>query len=89
MKYIVLFIGVSLCGQIMAQGDLVSLIKKVGTKIDSMAVKGVDRNYIDAPEKPWQIILRGNVNQTIVSMRTQGTIAGHEYSAKPYLKTTP
>ena len=22
--------------------------------IDSMSVKGVDRRYIDAPEKPWQ-----------------------------------
>ena len=68
----------------MAQGGLVSFLKKVGTKLDSMAVKGVDRNYIDAPEKPWQVILRGNVNQTIVSMHTHGTIAGQEYSARPH-----
>ena len=73
----------------MAQGKLVSFVKKVGTILDSMCVKGVDRRYIDAPEKPWQLILRGNVSQTIVSMSTQGNMAGEEYSAKPYLKTTP
>ena len=89
IKYIILAIGITFCGQTMAQGGLVSFLKKVGTKLDSMAVKGVDRNYIDAPEKPWQVILRGNVNQTIVSMRTQGMIAGQEYSARPHLKTTP
>lgn len=89
IKYIILVIGITFCGQTMAQGGLVSFLKKVGTKLDSMAVKGVDRNYIDAPEKPWQVILRGNVNQTIVSMHTQGTIAGQEYSARPHLKTTP
>ena len=89
IKYIILAIGITFCGQTMAQGGLVSFLKKVGTKLDSMAVKGVDRNYIDAPEKPWQVILRGNVNQTIVSMHTHGTIAGQEYSARPHLKTTP
>ena len=89
IRYIILVIGITFCGQTMAQGGLVSFLKKVGTKLDSMAVKGVDRNYIDAPEKPWQVILRGNVNQTIVSMHTQGTIAGQEYSARPHLKTTP
>ena len=73
----------------MAQGGVMTFIKKVGTKIDSMSVKGVDRRYIDAPEKPWQVIVRGNVMQTIVSMDTKGSIAGREYSAKPNLKTTP
>ena len=87
--YILLFIGISLCGQMMAQGDVKTLIEKVGTKLDSMLVKGVDRLYIDAPERPWQIIVRGNVMQTIVSMNTQGSMAGREYSAKPSLKTTP
>ena len=73
----------------MAQGSLVSLVKKVSTLLDSMAVKGVDRHYIDAPEKPWQIIIKGNVSQTIVSMRTHGNILGEDYSAKPHLKTSP
>ena len=86
---LVVFLCLSFCGQAMAQGKLVSLARKVGTLLDSMAVKGLDRRYIDAPEKPWQLILRGNVSQTIVSMKTQGDMAGEEYSANPYLKTTP
>lgn len=89
MKYLTLVFCLGLCGQAMAQGNLFSLVKKAGTFIDSMSVRGVDRRYIDAPEKPWQLIVKGNVSQTIVSMRTQGTMAGEEYSAKPHLKTTP
>ena len=78
LKYIILVLSLNSCGQAMAQGKLVSLVKSVGTFIDSMSVRGVDRRYIDAPEKPWQLIVRGNVSQTIVSMRTQGNIAGEE-----------
>ena len=91
MRYLILvaFLCLNFCGQTMAQGKLASLVKKAGTFLDSMAVKGVDRRYIDAPKKPWQLILRGNVSQTIVSMKTQGDMAGEEYSANPYLKTTP
>ena len=84
-----LVISVSFCGQTMAQGESISFLKKIGTKLDSMAVKGVDRRYIDAPKRPWQIIARGNVNQTIVSMNTEGNIYGVDYSANPYLKTKP
>ena len=29
---------------------------KLGALLDSMAVKGLDRRYIDVPEKPWQVI---------------------------------
>ena len=57
--------------------------------LDSMAVKGLDRRYIDAPERPWQIIARANVNQTILSMKTQGDMVGMKYSANPYLETEP
>ena len=91
MRYFILvvFLCLNFCGQTMAQGKLVSLVNKVGTLLDSMAVKGVDRSYIGAPEKPWQVILRGNVSQTIVSMKNQGDMAGEEYSANPHLKTTP
>jgi hypothetical protein len=73
----------------MAQGKLATFVKKVGTTIDSMSVKGLDRNYIDAPEKPWQLIAKGNVNQTIVSMNADGNILGVDYSARPYLRTQP
>ncbi|MBQ9677986.1 MAG: DUF4421 family protein [Prevotella sp.] len=89
IKFILLGLCLSACGQTKAQGNLLSLIKKAKTKIDSMSVRGVDRRYIDAPEKPWRIIVRGNVNQSIVSMKTSGTMAGVDYSAKPHLKTEP
>ena len=73
-------IAVGCCGQTMAQGGVKAFIKKVEAKMDSMAVKGVDRRYIDAPERPWQVIVRGNVSQTIVSMNTQGSMVGMDYT---------
>ena len=89
LKSFLLATSLGLCGPVMAQGGVVSLVKKVGTLIDSMSVNGVDRHYIEAPEKPWQLIVRGNVNQTVVSMNAQGDLAGVAYTARPYLKTTP
>lgn len=89
LKCILIAIGMGCCGTAMAQGGLTTFVKKVGTMIDSMSVRGLDRNYIDAPEKPWQIIAKGNVNQTIVSMNADGNILGVDYSARPYLKTQP
>ena len=89
LKYIILVIGLSFCGQAMAQEGLASLAKKVKTMRDSLVVKGVDRRYIDVPEQPWQITVRSNVKQTIVSMNNEGSMAGQDYSVKPYLKTTP
>ena len=89
LKSIILAIGIGCCGTATAQGGLTTFVKKVGTMIDSMSVRGLDRNYIDAPEKPWQIIAKGNVNQTSVSMNADGNILGVDYSARPYLKTQP
>ena len=89
VKHILIAIGIGCCTQAMAQGKLATFVKKVGTTIDSMSAKGLDRNYIDAPEKPWQLIAKGNVNQTIVSMNANGNILGVDYSARPYLKTQP
>ena len=89
LKSIILAIGLGCGGTATAQGGLTAFVKKVGTLIDTMAVKGLDRNYIDAPKRPWQIIAKGNVNQTIVSMNADGNILGVDYSARPYLKTQP
>lgn len=84
--------AVMLClyGQASAQNGVKTFFKKVGTLIDTMSVSGVDRRYIDAPVKPWQLIVKGNVNQSSLKMKTEGTIADIiEYSATPYLKTEP
>lgn len=51
-----------------AEGGVLGFIKKVGTHIDSMTIRGVDRQYIEMPEKPWQVILQGNVNQSVLKM---------------------
>lgn len=51
-----------------AEGGVLGFIKKVGTTIDSMTVRGVDRRYVDMPEKPWQVILQGNVNRSELNM---------------------
>lgn len=54
-----------------------------------MSVRGVDQRYIVAPEKPWQFIVKGNMNQSSLSMETSGTVEDFTYHAKPYLKTEP
>ena len=69
--------------------NIVGLLKKVGAAIDSMSVSGLDSRYIESPAKPWQVIVKGNVNQSVLSMNTNGNIAGFDYVARPYLKTEP
>ena len=45
-------------------------IGKVGTFIDSMSVRGLDPHYIEVPKNPWQVILRGNVNESSLAMNS-------------------
>ena len=75
--------------QVSAQNGLPKLLRKVGSLIDSMSVKGLDQRYIYAPEKPWQVILRGNVNQTIVDMKSYGVAYETDYDINAKLKTKP
>ena len=89
MRYVILALCLSSCGQMMAEGGLFSLVKKVGTLLDSMSVRGVDRRYIDAPEKPWQLIVKGNVSQTILNMNTQGVAYDEDYHANTQFRTDP
>ncbi len=88
-KILIIYTLLLVCGNVSAQKAVLGLVKKVGTLIDSMSVRGLDRNYIEAPKRPWQIIVRGNMNQSSVSMNTEGNIDGLDYSAKPYFKTKP
>lgn len=83
-------IAIMLSHSIMAMaGEPFKIIKKVGTFIDSASVKGVDRSYIYAPEKPWQIIVKGNINQSDLKMTANGNIDFLSYTAEPRLKTEP
>jgi hypothetical protein len=76
-------------------GGVIGLVRRLGTFIDSMSVRGVDRRYIDAPEKPWQIILRGNVNQTDLKMKSMMDVTGilpgisGNLNWEPRIKTVP
>ena len=88
-KLWMLVVVLAVCGRMSAQEGIIGLVKKVGQFVDSMSVKGLDHRYIEAPKRPWQIIAKGNVNQSILSMTTTGSIMGIKYNAKPYLKTEP
>ena len=50
---------------------VINFVRKVGTFLDTMAVKGLDSRYIEAPKKPWQIIVQGNVNQSDLKMTSK------------------
>ena len=67
-QWATLLLCLCLSGQAMAQGGGKAFVKKVGTMIDSMSVKGVDRRYIDAPKRPWQIIARENMNYVTLGL---------------------
>lgn len=82
-----IFVMLAFCGQASAQNDVTKIIHKGLELMDSMAVKGIDRNYIDIPDRPWQIVVKNNMNQSIVRMKTTGMAAGVPYSIEPYLKT--
>ena len=79
----------SLCTTLSAQGGIGTFVRKLGTLIDSMSVSGLDRRYIDSPEKPWQVIVRAKSHQSIVKMQTSGSIDGIDYAASPLLQTKP
>ena len=107
MKHTILFlVAVMFSLTVMAQTDgktarerrrekAKELARKVGTAIDSISVRGVDKAYICAPEKPWQIIAQGNVNQS--DLRMKSVINGNEVLndgygeviTRPHIKTTP
>jgi hypothetical protein len=61
-----------------------------------MSVNGLNRNYIDAPKRPWQIILRGNINQSELKMFAKTDKAEDvmplmvgELTWEPRIKTVP
>ncbi len=86
-KYMIICVVLAICGQVSAQNVVTKIYDKGLELMDSMAVKGVDRRYIDVPEQPWQVVMKYNMNQSIVRMNTSGEIAGEPYSADPYLRT--
>lgn len=70
-------------------------LKSLATLLDSMTVRGVDRRYIEAPKQPWQVILKGNINQS--DLRLKSSIDGEamftnvvgQIKWEPRIKTDP
>ena len=56
---------------------VVGFARKVMAFIDTMAVSGIDRSYIDIPKRPWQVIAKAVVNQG--DMKLESTINGGRY----------
>lgn len=75
---------------------IVKTVKKAGAFLDTMAVSGVDRQYIEAPKNPWQVILRGNINQSDLKLNATTDHAEEifdfmegEMTWEPRIKTKP
>lgn len=67
MKGTTLVIGMLMLCSINVQGQdrkpwIQRALHAVKTYIDSSAVKGIDRNYLEVPEKPWAVVLKYNTN---------------------------
>ena len=48
-----------------------NLFKRLLNLIDTTSVRGIDPNYIEIPEKPWAFVLRSNLSQSFVNMRSE------------------
>lgn len=63
--------------------------------IDTMTVMGKDPSYIEVPRRPWQVIVRGNINQS--DLKLNSTVDGGslfsdmvgEMKWEPHIKTNP
>ena len=72
-----------------SSGGLARLIKRVCTLMDTMSVKGIDRRYITVPERPWQVMIKGHVNQSMLKMNSTEYYDAVTFTLSPYLKTKP
>ena len=71
LKTLLFFATMMLSLSASAEGDdMLGFVSKLGTLLDSMALNGVDRRYIGAPEKPWQVMLRSKVNQSDLKLNS-------------------
>lgn len=43
-------------------------LNKTMEKIDTLVSKGVNRQYIEIPKRPWQVIVRSNLNQASINL---------------------
>ena len=72
------------------------ILRRLATFIDSLAVRGIDRRYLEASERPWQVILQGNVNQSSLRLTATTPHAEQMFSFmkgdmtwEPHVKMSP
>lgn len=60
---------------IMAQNDSINpgLIRAIGNRLDTKTFSKYDPNYIDVPERPWRVILRGKMDENKIDFNTGST----------------
>lgn len=94
-KILIFTILLAIPGVLEAKSGVGTFIKSLGTLIDSMTVRGVDRRYIEAPPQPWQVIAKGNINQTYLRLKSSidGAALFSDLQGKlywePCIKTDP
>ena len=47
------------------------LVKRLLNLIDTMAIRGIDSNYIEIPDQPWAFVLRSNLSQAFVDLHSE------------------
>ena len=57
-------------GEPESKGGGGGVLKKVGAFLDSMSIQGLDRDYIELPEKPWLVIAKGKVYQSDLTIKS-------------------
>ena len=65
------------------------LVSGIGRFIDSMTVRGVDPRYIEAPQKPWQVIANGNISQSDLKLSSLMNAQDFGSDTEEYLKWEP
>lgn len=73
----------------------VRVAKSLMAFIDTMAASGRDRNFIEVPKRPWQVMVRGNINQS--DLKLNSVVDGGSMFAnvvgnlqwEPRIKTVP
>ncbi len=67
MKKVAIIIIIATLGTMLAYGQdrkpwPLRALRSIGNYIDSATVRGIDKRYLEVPERPWQVVLKYNVN---------------------------
>ena len=75
------------------RNPVLRLAKNVMGLIDTLAVRGIDRDYIDVPKRPWQVTIRGNTNWATLKMSSTIDASSRfldlvgDYQSEPHIRS--